>query len=357
MRSARQAGRRSDGTRQNPGLGDRVLRPARLPVGHGARDRRRCRRFTGPGAAPLRLQGRPARGLRQLRQRCIDELAGHASTHLGPQDLLDLMSRTPQLAPLVPYLIQTMTEGGDFAQQLWDRLVHDTEAYLAAAVAGGKVRPTGDERRQGRVADHLQGRHVHCWPATSCSARPATTPRGQHPADIDIAAIAKHFHRPALELFTHGMFTTSDTSTPSSSSASLGRRSGFGHHATREATSPSTRTWSRRPTRATRPAAERHSTMTTAIEVNDVVKTFGPIRALDRLDLSVDHRRGARLSRPERGREVDHHPGPARPAAHRFRHRPGARRRPVAGRGATCTAGWPTCPAMSTCGPTCPAAR
>ena len=75
---------------------------------------------------------------------CIDDLTGHASTHLQATDLLDLMSRTPQLTPLVPYTIQAMTEGGEFAARLWDRLVQDAQAYLRAAVAAGKVRPTAD---------------------------------------------------------------------------------------------------------------------------------------------------------------------------------------------------------------------
>src|SRR4029077_17883216 len=33
---------------------------------------------------------------------CIDGLARQASAHLEPRGLLDLMSRTPQLTPLVP---------------------------------------------------------------------------------------------------------------------------------------------------------------------------------------------------------------------------------------------------------------
>ena len=140
---------------------------------------------------------------------CIDDLAGHASTHLGSQDLLDLMSRTPQLAPLVPYLITTMTDGGDFAQKLWDRLVADAQSYLAAAVAGGKVRPAGDERRRAelltifKVGMYTLSRYVLPGP-------PDAEPTVQNPADIDITAIAGIFTVPALELLTHGMFTTSE---------------------------------------------------------------------------------------------------------------------------------------------------
>ena len=59
-------------------------------------------------------------------------------------------------------------------------------------------------------------------------------------------------------------------------------------------------------------------------------KAFGSTQALDGLDLDGHDRRGARLPRPERGRQVHHHPRAARPAPRRRRHGPAVRRRPVA---------------------------
>lgn len=134
----------------------------------------------------------------------IDELTSHASTHLGATDLLDLMSRTPQLTPLVPYTIQAMTEGGEFAARLWNRLVQDAEAYLHAAVAAGKVRPTGDERARAemlttyKLGMYLMARYLVSAPADG------------HQRDVDILALAAKFTVPTLELFTHGMFTTTE---------------------------------------------------------------------------------------------------------------------------------------------------
>jgi len=135
---------------------------------------------------------------------CIDELASHASTHLEPRDLLDLMSRTPQLTPLVPYMIQAMTEGGEFAARLWERLVRDTEAYLRAAGAAGVVRPTADERSRAEMLTTFKmGMYL--------LARYMVPPRVDgDPSQIDIRAIAEKFTVPSLELFTYGMFTTSD---------------------------------------------------------------------------------------------------------------------------------------------------
>lgn len=135
---------------------------------------------------------------------CIDDLTQHASTHLGAGDLMDLMSRTPQLSPLVPYIIQTITEGGEFATRLWNLVVQDTETYLRAAVDAGKVRPTADERARAEVLSTLKlGMFLlarHLVPPSS----------GDGPTETDIVAISRKFTVPTLELFTHGMFTTSE---------------------------------------------------------------------------------------------------------------------------------------------------
>jgi len=134
----------------------------------------------------------------------IDDLAQHAASHLEAVDLLDLMSRTPQLTPLVPYMIQTITEGGDFAAKLWDRLVQDTETYLTAAVSAGKVRPTGNERARAEVLSTLKlGMYL-------LSRYIMPTPTGGQSGDLDIPAISARFTVPTLELLTHGMFTTSE---------------------------------------------------------------------------------------------------------------------------------------------------
>jgi len=134
----------------------------------------------------------------------IDDLAQHAASHLEAVDLLELMSRTPQLNPLVPYMIQTITEGGDFAAKLWDRLVQDAENYLRAAVSAGKVRPTADERARAEVLSTLKlGTYL-----LSRYILPA--PGNGQSGDLDIPAISARFTVPTLELLTHGLFTTSE---------------------------------------------------------------------------------------------------------------------------------------------------
>ena len=75
----------------------------------------------------------------------------------------------------------------------------------------------------------------------------------------------------------------------------------------------------RRSDPMTTPAATRQR----AIEISDLTKSFGSVRALDGLDLTVARRRGARLPRPQRRGQVDDHPDPARPGQRRRRHRRG----------------------------------
>ena len=159
----------------------------------------------------------------------MDELTDQAATHLQPRDLLDLMTRAPALSPLVPYMIQAVTEGGPFASKLWARLVQDAETYLKAATAAGIVRPTADERSRAemlsvyKLGAYMLARYVvppsdsHAEPGAGGEAdgAPATGSRpdkvtGRQPPDFDILAVAEKFTIPSLELFTYGLFTNSD---------------------------------------------------------------------------------------------------------------------------------------------------
>lgn len=134
----------------------------------------------------------------------IDELTRHAAENLGVGDTLDLINATPDLAPLTPYVVRTIAEGGEFAQRLWDRLVDDTERYLRAAVAGGVARPTDDERARAELL-------VIFKLGTYQLARYALPPtNGRRPDDLDLTAITERYGVPALELFTFGLYRTSD---------------------------------------------------------------------------------------------------------------------------------------------------
>lgn len=129
----------------------------------------------------------------------IDELARQSAEKLSPGDMLDQLAQAPEVAHLSSYVIRALSEGGDFADRLWVRIVDDTEAYLDAAVAAGIVRPTSaDERsRAEMLAAFKLGAQL--------LARYLLPPSHTGPP---VLAIAERFTLPALELFTHGMYTT-----------------------------------------------------------------------------------------------------------------------------------------------------
>ncbi|WP_395726418.1 TetR family transcriptional regulator [Nakamurella sp.] len=134
----------------------------------------------------------------------MEVLTREAAQNLGAGDTLDLINRTPHLAPLVPYVMRTLNEGGDLARRLWDRLVTDTQGYLEAAVAGGVANPTEDERARAELI-------VMYKLGTYLFARYAIPPPPDgHPTDLDIAAITTRYGVPALELFTTGLYRTSE---------------------------------------------------------------------------------------------------------------------------------------------------
>jgi TetR/AcrR family transcriptional regulator, regulator of cefoperazone and chloramphenicol sensitivity len=120
---------------------------------------------------------------------------------MSPGDMLDQLAQAPEVAHLSGYVIRALSEGGDFADRLWVRIVDDTEAYLHAAVAAGIVRPTAaDERsRAEMLAAFKLGAQL--------LARYLLPPSHTGPP---VLAIAERFTLPALELFSHGMYATPD---------------------------------------------------------------------------------------------------------------------------------------------------
>jgi TetR/AcrR family transcriptional regulator, regulator of cefoperazone and chloramphenicol sensitivity len=130
----------------------------------------------------------------------IDEMVREASANLAPRDMLDQLAQIPALAHLSPYVIQALSEGGEFGNRLWERVVQDTESYLRAAVKAGVIRPTADVRtRAEMLAAFKLGPQLlasYLIPRSTAGAR--------------VLLIADRFTLPALELFTHGMYTSPD---------------------------------------------------------------------------------------------------------------------------------------------------
>jgi AcrR family transcriptional regulator len=131
----------------------------------------------------------------------IDEQTQHAASQLAPADMLAMLARRPEFAIIAPYLTTALIEGGEFADRLMGRLVADMETYLGAAVAAGIARPTGDERARAEM--------VTLFKLGILTFASQVAPSGTAPEDI-LQSVADRLTIPALELFTFGLYTSSD---------------------------------------------------------------------------------------------------------------------------------------------------
>ncbi len=131
----------------------------------------------------------------------IDEETAHAATQLAPADMLAMMARRPEFSFIAPYLTTALIEGGDFADRLFARLIDDMESYLRATVAAGIARPTDDER--------IRAEMVTLFKLGLLVFAGYVVPRST-PNDDVLRLAADRLTLPALELFTHGLYSTSD---------------------------------------------------------------------------------------------------------------------------------------------------
>ena len=130
----------------------------------------------------------------------IHEAIEQAAANLQPYDLFGEMSKKLELAPLVPYLLRALAEGGDLGRRMFGRVVDDTERYLRAAVEQGTIRPSEDERgRAEMLASFSLGSQFLAQYLVI-----ADTSEGR------VAELQRRFTVPALEVFTQGLYTSPD---------------------------------------------------------------------------------------------------------------------------------------------------
>jgi AcrR family transcriptional regulator len=131
--------------------------------------------------------------------RMVREAETEAFTGGSPADWLAQLALLDEFAPLVGYLVQALLAGGDLAATLLDRMTEDAEAYLAEAVAAGRVRPSRDPAaRAAFLVD------VGIGAVLSFVVR-------HPPVDGDYRATLRRYAEasslPALELYTEGLLT------------------------------------------------------------------------------------------------------------------------------------------------------
>ncbi len=131
----------------------------------------------------------------------IDEQTAHAAQALTASDVLAMLATRPDFVRVAPYLTTAMTEGGAFAERLFARLVDDMEAYLKATVSAGVAHPTKDERARAELITLIK--------LGMLSFASFVAPGGT-PDDDVLEVVAERLTVPALELFTRGLYTTTD---------------------------------------------------------------------------------------------------------------------------------------------------
>jgi AcrR family transcriptional regulator len=118
----------------------------------------------------------------------------------GPASAIGQLMRAEEFLPVVRYGTRTMADGGPMARRLFDRLVDDTEDWLAVCIANGTAREPDDRHAMAAllvaISLGLQILSPYLMPDA-----------GDEP---DPAAGLRSVTGSAVELYTHGVFSTTE---------------------------------------------------------------------------------------------------------------------------------------------------
>jgi AcrR family transcriptional regulator len=139
-------------------------------------------------------------GLRAACDDHVQQVFSDAITELelqGPASAMAQLARVEQYLPAVRYGTRALKDGGPLAATLFARLVDDTQAWLASAVASGQVRPSDD--------DHARALLLVCVSLGIQMLGDYIAPRAA-PDERD-AFLVSALAGAAVELYTQGLFT------------------------------------------------------------------------------------------------------------------------------------------------------
>lgn len=120
----------------------------------------------------------------------------------GPEAMLIQLAKMEEYRPIAAYAVASLAAGGELADKLLEEMTNTTAEFLAAGVEAGTIRTSRDAYARARYLT-LTGmgmllleyrRHADAHPGDPAGA-------------FDAAAEASI--GPALELYTHGLFTDS----------------------------------------------------------------------------------------------------------------------------------------------------
>lgn len=142
-----------------------------------------------------------------LRAVCDEHVAGLIAEakreSVGPQAASSLLSQLAvmdEYAWLLGYIMQSFTRGGPFAAKLFEMMATDAEEYIAEGVRQGTIRESIDPKARARFLAN-----------TGIGSMMLMMALEQPGPGADWAQLMQHWGQefivPALELYTHGLFT------------------------------------------------------------------------------------------------------------------------------------------------------
>lgn len=117
----------------------------------------------------------------------------------GPTEVLRQLADVEEYAPLAAYTVHALLAGGGLATAFLEQMIADAEAYLAAGVAAGTIRPSRDPARRAR--------YLVLASTGSLVLHMRLRPRGLDDVGAALRELAEAATLPALELYTEGLLT------------------------------------------------------------------------------------------------------------------------------------------------------
>lgn len=116
-------------------------------------------------------------------------------------DMLAQLAQIEEYAPFMLYALRSLQAGGQLAVEFVEQMCRDAEQYLAAGVESGSIQPSRDPAGRARYLVLQSLGSSMLW----MSLRSGFTDIDEFRRDL--RELSDRITVPALELFTHGLFT------------------------------------------------------------------------------------------------------------------------------------------------------
>ena len=138
-----------------------------------------------------------------LRKACDDYVAdeirdskSEAMQSNDPANWLGQLAEIESYAPLTAYLLRSLQTGGELAMTMWHRMIENAEAYFAAGVQAGTIKPSRDPHARAKYLAITSGGGLLLY-----------LQMHENPTDLRtvLRDYASDMVLPALEIYTEGL--------------------------------------------------------------------------------------------------------------------------------------------------------